>query len=207
MKKTIIMTFVIGMIAMTSAFAQNKMDRFQVQVDGLGCPFCAFGLEKKFKELKGIKDVKIDIETGNFTFAYPSDKALSMQTVLSQVEKAGYTPMTAKITRADGKVEENKGNVASGVAGELSKKSVMVAGNCGMCEARIVKAASSVNGVSEAAWNKDTKMLSVSFDAKTTNLLEIEKAVSTSGHDTKNTKANAATYKDLPGCCKYERLQ
>ena len=32
--------------------AQNSKDRdsFEIQVDGLGCPFCAYGLEKKFKE-------------------------------------------------------------------------------------------------------------------------------------------------------------
>jgi len=206
MKKTIIMTLVIGMMTMISATAQNNMDQFQVQVDGLGCPFCAYGLEKKFNELKGIKQVKIDIETGNFTFAYPADKALTMEAVLSQVEKAGYTPVTAKITRANGKVEATGGAKTTVEANKLTQKSVMVAGNCGMCEARINKAASEVNGVASAAWNRDAKMLTVSFDASVTNLLEIEKAVSKSGHDTKNTKANAGTYNDLPGCCKYERL-
>jgi copper chaperone CopZ len=206
MKKTIIMTLVIGVMTMISATAQNNMDQFQVQVDGLGCPFCAYGLEKKFNELKGIKQVKIDIETGDFSFAYPADKALTMEAVLAQVEKAGYTPVTAKITRANGKVEASGGTKISVDADNLTQKSVMVAGNCGMCEARINKAASEVNGVASAAWNNSTKMLTVSFDASVTNLLEIEKAVSKSGHDTKNTKANAAKYNDLPGCCKYERL-
>lgn len=206
MKKTIIMTLVIGMITMINSTAQNTMDQFQVQVDGLGCPFCAYGLEKKFNELKGIKKVKIDIETGDFSFAYPAEKALSMETVLSQVEKAGYTPVTAKITRANGKVEETEGTATSLNTNNLKEASVLVAGNCGMCEARINKAASSVNGVSSAAWNKNTKMLTVSFDASVTNLMEIEKAISKSGHDTKNTKANSETYNELPGCCKYERL-
>lgn len=206
MKKTIIMTLVIGMITMLSTTAQNTMDQFEVQVDGLGCPFCAFGLEKKFNELKGIKQVKIDIETGNFSFTYPSEKSLSMKAVLSQVEKAGYTPVTAKIKRANGKIEETGGNTTMADTNNLKEQSVMVAGNCGMCEARINKAASEVNGVASASWDNKTKMLTVSFDASVTNLTEIENAVSKSGHDTKNTKANAETYKGLPGCCKYERL-
>ena len=44
-------------VVMVSAFAQAQktFDQFEVQVDGLGCPFCAYGLEKKFKEFKGIK--------------------------------------------------------------------------------------------------------------------------------------------------------
>ena len=77
-KKTILMTLVIGMMTMFSANGQKKaMDKFMVQVDGLGCPFCAYGLEKKFKEFKGIKAVKIDIETGDFSFKYPAEKALT----------------------------------------------------------------------------------------------------------------------------------
>ena len=61
--------------------------------------------KKKFKEFKGIKKVAIDIETGDFSFQYPAEKALTMETVVKQVEKAGYTPITAKITRYNGDVE------------------------------------------------------------------------------------------------------
>ena len=32
--------------------AQSDMDQFEVKVEGLGCPFCAYGLEKKFNELE-----------------------------------------------------------------------------------------------------------------------------------------------------------
>ncbi|MFT4565961.1 MAG: mercuric ion binding protein [Saprospiraceae bacterium] len=38
--------------------AQDKKadrDNFTMQVDGLGCPFYAYGLEKKFKKFKGLK--------------------------------------------------------------------------------------------------------------------------------------------------------
>lgn len=66
--------FMSFLLMSTVAFAQKPMDAFEVQVDGLGCPFCAYGLEKKFKEFKGIKEVKIDIETGDFSFAYPAEK-------------------------------------------------------------------------------------------------------------------------------------
>ncbi|NNJ89713.1 MAG: copper chaperone, partial [Eudoraea sp.] len=141
MKNTIIITLIIGMMTVFSANAQKEMDEFNVQVDGLGCPFCAYGLEKKFKEFKGIKDVKIDIETGDFSFAYPADKELSMQAVEEQVMKAGYTPIAAEIQRANGKKEKS----ASGTdlmmeKDDLIAKEVRVAGNCEMCKARIEKA-------------------------------------------------------------------
>lgn len=208
MRKTIILTLVVGMMTIFSVNAQKSMDKFMVQVDGLGCPFCAYGLEKKFKEFKGIKDVKIDIETGDFSFAYPAEKELTMEAVEKQVQKAGYTPITSRIERADGKIEESTtSKLSEKKEGAVMKEvEVMVGGNCGMCEARISKAAKSVNGVSDVSWNKDTKLMSVSFDMSTVSLVEIEKAIAKAGHDTKNFKAETDTYNSLPVCCHYERI-
>ena len=205
MKKTIIITFVISMMTVFSANAQKAMDKFMVQVDGLGCPFCAYGLEKKFKEFKGIKNVKIDIETGNFSFNYPAEKSLSMADVEKQVEKAGYTPVTSRIERADGKVEESTSADAIDESNKTISKELVVAGKCGMCEARISKAAKSVDGVSSISWNKDSKIMTVGFDDSLTSLDAIEKAVAEAGHDTQNHKATEETYKSLPACCHYER--
>ena len=206
MKKSIITTVVLMLMVVFTAVAQDGRDKFMVQVDGLGCPFCAYGLEKKFKEFKGIKDVKIDIETGDFSFSYPSEKMLSMADVEKQVEKAGYTPITAKIERANGEIEESSANEMAKKSEGTVSKNIMVAGNCAMCEARITKAAGSVKGVSDVSWNKDTKIMNVSFDSGMTSLEEIEKEVAVAGHDTKNHQAHTDDYGNLPACCKYERL-
>ncbi|WP_339628259.1 heavy-metal-associated domain-containing protein [uncultured Maribacter sp.] len=206
MKKSIIVSVLLMVIVVFSAVAQEGKDKFMVQVDGLGCPFCAYGLEKKFKEFKGIKNVKIDIETGDFSFSYPAEKGLTLTDVEKQVEKAGYTPITAKVERANGTVEESSAMTMMKKTEGTITKNVMVAGNCAMCEARITKAAESVKGVSAVSWNKDTKIMNVSFDAGLTSLEKIEKEVAVAGHDTKNHQAHTDDYGDLPACCKYERL-
>ena len=80
-----------------------------------------------------------------------------------------------------------------------------VYGNCGSCKARIEKAASSVDGVSKADWNKETKMMEVTFEDTKTGNDAIQKAIAKVGHDTDKFKAEDKTYDSLPGCCKYER--
>jgi len=82
-----------------------------------------------------------------------------------------------------------------------------VAGNCGMCETRIEKAAKSVEGVSLADWDKETKMIEVKFDAEKTDLHKIHQAIAEVGHDTKMHKASDEVYDKLPACCKYERME
>ncbi|WP_235843282.1 heavy-metal-associated domain-containing protein [Maribacter hydrothermalis] len=207
MKKSIIVSVIVMLMMVTTAVAQEGRDKFMVQVDGLGCPFCAYGLEKKFKEFKGIKNVKIDIETGDFSFSYPAEKALTLTDVEKQVEKAGYTPITAKVERANGKIEEAATAEMSKKTQGTVSKNVMVAGNCAMCEARITKAAGAVKGVSDVSWDKDTKIMKVSFDAGLTSIQEIEKEVAVAGHDTKKHQAHTDDYRKLPACCKYERLK
>ena len=208
MMKTIVLFFSLLVLGSTVAFGQKSMDAFEVQVDGLGCPFCAYGLEKKFKEFKGIKDVKIDIETGDFSFQYPAEKSLSLAAVVQQVEKAGYTPIKTVISRANGLVETDAplAAVDQGVAGVVSEK-MFVAGNCEMCEARILKATSRLQGVAQAAWNSKTKILDISFDANVLDRQSISKAIAAAGHDTKDHKASGETYDGLPMCCKYERVK
>ena len=77
-----------------------------------------------------------------------------------------------------------------------------VSGNCDMCKARIEKAAK-IDGVSKADWNKDTKMLALTYDPAKTNVDAIGKKVAAAGHDTEKIKAEAKAYDKLPSCCKY----
>ncbi|MDA3930902.1 MAG: cation transporter [Prolixibacteraceae bacterium] len=80
-----------------------------------------------------------------------------------------------------------------------------VNGNCGMCKARIEKAAKTVDGVSSAAWNQDTKGMAVKLDSTKTNVHKVEMAIALAGHDTEMHKATDEAYNKLPGCCKYDR--
>lgn len=89
-------------------------------------------------------------------------------------------------------------------AGNKTEK-IEVKGNCGMCEKRIEKAALSVDGVSKADWNKETKQMELVFDDTKTNLDKIEVAIATVGHDTPKHKAKDEVYKKLPDCCLYRK--
>ena len=87
------------------------------------------------------------------------------------------------------------------------KESFKVAGNCGMCETRIEKAATSVDGVLSADWDKETKMIDVKFDSEKVDTHKVHMAIAKAGHDTKMHKASDEVYDKLPGCCKYERME
>ena len=81
---------------------------------------------------------------------------------------------------------------------------IKVHGECGMCKSRIQKALK-LEGISTAAWDADTKLLTVTYDPGKITNDEIQKKVTAVGHDTEKYKANDKVYNKLPGCCHYER--
>ncbi len=182
----------------------SDRDQYRITVDGLGCPFCTYGLEKKFKTFKEIDDVNIDMETGLFTFSYPASEPLSVETVEKQVELAGYTPKETVITRVDGSVEQHAETSSIAELSDDKQQAILkTSGNCSMCKARIEKAALSTKGVSTAHWDKETKLLSVTFDEHKIKLDQIAKSIADSGHDTELVSATKQTYENLPACCLY----
>ncbi len=88
---------------------------------------------------------------------------------------------------------------------DAATKEFKVYGNCSMCESRIEKAVKSIDGVSLTDWDKETKMISVTFDAEKVELHNIHRAIAKVGHDTDTYKADDKVYKELPGCCQYDR--
>ena len=87
------------------------------------------------------------------------------------------------------------------------KETFKVAGNCGMCDSRIEKAANSVDGVLSADWDKESKMIDVKLNSEKADIHKVQMAIAKAGHDTKMHKASDEVYDKLPGCCKYERMK
>lgn len=80
-----------------------------------------------------------------------------------------------------------------------------VYGNCDMCKKNIEGALEKEKGVLSAEWNKDTKVMSVSYDSTETDSKRINKLIAASGYDTELERGNDEAYNKLPECCQYER--
>ncbi len=200
MKSIYIFTLVLLFSVPQYLFAQQKSnDSFSVKVDGLGCPFCAYGLDKKFKDIKGIRDIEIEMETGMLQFNIPSQQDLTLQKVADQVEKAGYTPVFVRVERAQGTKDSLMITIKEPV---YEEKTLKVAGNCSMCKERIETAAKTVTGVTSAIWSASTQQIKLQLSSND-KLEEVAKAIAKAGHDTEFEKAATITYQQLPMCCLY----
>lgn len=81
---------------------------------------------------------------------------------------------------------------------------VKVYGNCAMCKSTIENSAYKKK-ISKADWNEQTKMATIFYDSKKTNLDAVLKNIALAGYDNQSFLAPDEAYNKLPGCCKYER--
>jgi len=205
------LTFSLNLSAQTDSTAvKTGMDSFEVLVNGLGCPYCAFGLEKKMKELDGLKKFTIDIESGLTKFKLPAQAEYTEEFILSTVRQSGYTPQNIKIVRADGAIQTGDGQVENTfnldeVIGEVANGMFKVSGNCASCKTRIEYGANSLEGVALAEWDKESQLLFVRYDNGRLTLESIKKAVAQVGHDADGITAPDEVYNTLPNCCHYRK--
>lgn len=89
-------------ILMTMPLQAFSVDiRYELQVDGLACPFCAYGVEKKIKALNGVnKDsVAIKLNEGMVIFEAGTGVLLTEQSLKTLINDAGFTLRQVNVYR------------------------------------------------------------------------------------------------------------
>ncbi len=77
-------------------------------------------------------------------------------------------------------------------------------GNCEMCK-ETIEGSLKVEGVSNANWSTETKMISVDYDTTKITLDQIQKNIALVGYDNEKYKGDDKAYSGMPDCCQYER--
>lgn len=84
-------TVILGMLSSASP-ARANIPHYEVRVDGLACPFCAYGLEKKLEGLPGVSGLHIDLDAGLVSFDVTEATVLLPGRVREVVREAGFSP-------------------------------------------------------------------------------------------------------------------
>jgi len=63
----------------------------QLGVDGMSCPFCAFGIEKKISQLDAVKSLNVMLEKGLVEIFLKDNQQLAEPELRKAVKKAGFS--------------------------------------------------------------------------------------------------------------------
>lgn len=84
------------------AAAQAKRDlgmlQVSVQVDGLSCPFCAYGLEKKLRKVRNVAGLEIRVSEGRAVITPVAGTGIDLADLEQAVRDGGFTPRGLTVT-------------------------------------------------------------------------------------------------------------
>ena len=76
-------------------------DRYLLGVDGLACPFCAYGIEKQLLRVDGVAAVETDVKSGRVIITLRDGATIDETRAREAVEAAGFTLRTVEKAKPD----------------------------------------------------------------------------------------------------------
>ncbi len=71
---------------------------YEMRVDGLACPFCAYGIEKKLKAIKGTSNIDVDLNKGLVKVEVDDSNQLTDSQMKKLFNDSGFTYRSMKKT-------------------------------------------------------------------------------------------------------------
>ena len=87
--KKMVMMILLASIWSVAALAAGT--QYQMRVDGLACPYCAYGIEKKLNAIDGVEKIDIDLENGLVIVDVADGVNLSDEQMTQLLNDSGFT--------------------------------------------------------------------------------------------------------------------
>jgi len=86
----------------------------------------------------------------------------------------------------------------------ISEVKIYTSAQCDMCKKRIEDGLYTQKGVVEANLNVTTKIITIKYRSKKTDVTKLRNYISSLGYSADDVIANKEAYDKLPGCCQLE---
>ena len=85
---------ILALVWNAAVFAAGT--QYIMRVDGLACPYCAYGIEKKLKKVDGVKKISVDLNKGLVTVDVAKGVSLTEEKMKKLFKDAGFTYRSMK---------------------------------------------------------------------------------------------------------------
>lgn len=81
----------LPLLLLWSLAAYASGTQYVMRVDGLACPYCAYGIEKKLKKIEGVNEIEVDLDKGLVTVNAREGVELTESQMVQLFKDAGFT--------------------------------------------------------------------------------------------------------------------
>lgn len=81
----------IGLLGLSSMGAFADGPEYVLAVDGLACPFCAYGIEKQLNRIEGVRAIETEVANGQVIVSMRDGASFDRERAEKAVDDAGFT--------------------------------------------------------------------------------------------------------------------
>ena len=91
MKNIIAISIALALLLGLSAIsARAEMRAAVLRVNGMSCPFCTFGIEKKLRHVSGVNEVEVFLDEGRIRVMFSAENTATVRDIETAVDDAGF---------------------------------------------------------------------------------------------------------------------
>ena len=84
--------FCVILLCLPIAAWADEREVVEIEVTGLACPFCAYGLEKNIKKLPEVSAVTVNLAASMARIVMNTDQEADLEAINEAIVNAGFTP-------------------------------------------------------------------------------------------------------------------
>ena len=94
-----ILSTITFLIIASTANAQDQQTSYKVEVEGLGCPYCAIAVEKQINTFEGMTNFVLKLNEGIVEFQSSAKEAPTEEEIKARIKESGYTTKSVVVKR------------------------------------------------------------------------------------------------------------
>jgi len=94
--KVLLFTLLLALIWPAVTLSAETL--YEIRVDGLACPYCAYGIEKKFMQRENVKQFDMDLEKGVVKVTLKDGEEITESQLKQLFDDAGFSYRSVKKT-------------------------------------------------------------------------------------------------------------
>jgi len=107
MGRTLLLALWLGLIGYVPSAGASFLSA-ELTVNGLTCPFCAFGIEKKLLDVPGVREVDVFLDEGRIALTFQPGSEATVNDLEQAVAKAGFE-LEALSLESSGEIQRGQG--------------------------------------------------------------------------------------------------
>lgn len=88
---TLLLCILFSSLVNAQTNSTQERVHIKIEIKGMACPYCAFGMEKKLKEISGVNNVEIELKEGLAYISTLKAQQPTKESIQDIIINAGFT--------------------------------------------------------------------------------------------------------------------